>query len=94
MLRSRSALERKLAQIKRLAPLVGDPTTMQRLSELRDELAEAIEKFPSRRENISEDEVRARARALWEQHGRPEGRDKEFWLRAERELLESHKDQS
>lgn len=24
---------------------------------------------------------------LWEKEGRPEGRDREFWLKAERELL-------
>jgi Protein of unknown function (DUF2934) len=27
-----------------------------------------------------------RARELWEQHGRPAGRDEEFWLQAESEL--------
>ncbi|WP_223970421.1 DUF2934 domain-containing protein [Bradyrhizobium sp. RD5-C2] len=29
---------------------------------------------------------RARARQLWEEAGRPAGRDLDFWLRAEREL--------
>jgi hypothetical protein len=62
---ARRELERKLAQTKRLASLVGDPTTSRRLMELREELAEAIRKFPSRRENISEDEVRARAHDIW-----------------------------
>jgi hypothetical protein len=32
------------------------------------------------------EEIRARARELWEQHGRPKSRDLEFWLQAEREL--------
>jgi hypothetical protein len=36
----------------------------------------------------SEDQIRARAHEFWEQAGRPEGREDEFWLRAERELSE------
>ena len=31
--------------------------------------------------------VRERAHALWEADGRPGGRELEYWLRAERELL-------
>jgi len=31
--------------------------------------------------------IASRARRLWEEAGRPEGRDEEFWLRAERQLL-------
>jgi hypothetical protein len=34
----------------------------------------------------TEDEIRARAFALWEQAGRPEGDGTEFWYRAENEL--------
>ena len=33
-----------------------------------------------------EEEVRKRAKQLWEEHGKPEGRDDEFWQTAEREL--------
>jgi hypothetical protein len=29
------------------------------------------------------------AHDLWQQHGWPMGRDEEFWVRAERELVES-----
>ena len=35
---------------------------------------------------LLEDRVRRRAFELWEQYGRPEGRDAEIWLQAEREL--------
>ncbi|SED11023.1 Protein of unknown function [Bradyrhizobium erythrophlei] len=35
-----------------------------------------------------QDEVRARARQLWEEAGRPADRDLDFWLQAERELAE------
>ncbi len=31
--------------------------------------------------------IRRRAYAIWEEEGRPEGRDHEFWLRAEMEIL-------
>ena len=33
-------------------------------------------------------EIQQRAHQLWEQAGRPEGRDEEFWYQAERELRE------
>lgn len=33
-----------------------------------------------------EEAIRARAKQLWEQAGRPEGRDQEFWLQAELDL--------
>ena len=36
--------------------------------------------------NDTEDRVRQRAYELWEQHGRSEGHEAEFWLQAEREL--------
>lgn len=85
----REQLEKKLEQAKRLSPLVGDSTTRQRLLEFRDELMDVLARYPSRREYIPENVVRERARELWEQHGCPQGRDHEFWLRAERELVES-----
>lgn len=36
----------------------------------------------------SHDQIRDRAYALWEEAGRPDGRDKEFWEAAERQLSE------
>lgn len=36
----------------------------------------------------SDEQVRSRARELWEQAGKPEGRDEEFWYRAEEEFRE------
>ena len=36
--------------------------------------------------NDTEDQIRHRAFELWEQRGRPEGYETEFWLQAEREL--------
>jgi len=34
----------------------------------------------------TEDEIRARAYALWEQAGRPDGDGVQFWMEAEKEL--------
>ena len=35
------------------------------------------------------EKIRERAHALWEQSGRPEGRQDEFWYQAEREIRET-----
>jgi hypothetical protein len=82
-------LEKKLEQAKRLFVLAGDYITRQRLLEFRDELIEVLASFPHRRQYIGDHVIRERARDLWEQHGCPAGRDDEFWLRAERELVEA-----
>lgn len=37
-----------------------------------------------------EDEVRGRAYELYEQDGRQDGRDQEYWLRAEAEVFQRH----
>lgn len=37
--------------------------------------------------NTLEDEIRLRAFLLYEQEGRQDGRDQEYWLRAESEIL-------
>jgi len=34
----------------------------------------------------TDDQIRVRAHQLWEQAGKPEGREDEFWHQAEREL--------
>jgi hypothetical protein len=84
---NRNDLERKIAQTRRLALAVTDGLTQRRLRELEEELAATLRRFPRRRAGIPESRIRARAHELWEQHGRPQGRDEEFWLRAERELV-------
>jgi hypothetical protein len=39
-----------------------------------------------------EEKIRKRAREIWEENGRPAGRDEEFWFQAERELKEAEKE--
>jgi hypothetical protein len=38
---------------------------------------------------FTHEEIADRAKRLWENRGRPEGRDEEIWLEAERELREA-----
>jgi aminoglycoside phosphotransferase family enzyme len=87
---SREELERKLEQARRLAARTTDQTTLQRLSEFADELMHKLQRILQRRAKFgsTEDHIRTRARELWEQNGRPTGRDQEFWLQAEREIKE------
>lgn len=37
---------------------------------------------------MMDERIRARARQLWDEAGRPEGRDEQFWLQAEKEVRE------
>ncbi|MGV3491730.1 MAG: DUF2934 domain-containing protein [Devosia sp.] len=39
--------------------------------------------------HIHEDQIRDLAYTLWDEAGRPEGQDKHFWARAERQLSEA-----
>jgi len=36
----------------------------------------------------NDEQIRTRAHELWEQAGKPEGKDDEFWHLAERDLME------
>lgn len=77
-------LERKIDRAKRLASGTTDQTTYQRLLEFVDELRQRLQQRLAARR--SKEETRARAHELWEHHGRPAGRDLEFWLQAESEI--------
>jgi hypothetical protein len=41
----------------------------------------------------TEEQIRERANKLWEESHRPDGRDEEFWHKAERELSEGRMDE-
>jgi len=80
----RRELERKLEQASRIASRIDDPTTYQRLRNFIEELRQRLrQRLAARR---TTEEIRARARELWELEGRPAGRDLDIWLQAEREL--------
>lgn len=74
-------LETEIERAKRLAAIVGDRTTSQRLWDFVAELKQRLQARRTARR--SKDEIRARAHEIWEQHGRPTSRDVEFWLQAE-----------
>jgi Protein of unknown function (DUF2934) len=80
----RRELERKIEQANRIASRINDPTTYQRLRNFVEELRhKLLQRLAARR---TTEEIRARARELWELEGRPAGRDLDIWLQAEREL--------
>ena len=79
-------LETEIKRAERLAAGIGDRTTSERLWDFVERLKQRLQN--RRAAKRSHDEIRARAREIWEQHGRPSGRDVEFWLEAEAELKE------
>ena len=76
-------LEREIERVGRLGSGVIDQTTYQRLKQFVEELRQRLQQRLAARR--TKEAIRARARELWEQHGRPAGRDLEFWIQAERE---------
>ena len=77
-------LQRKIEQASRIASSVTDQTTYERLTAWVGDLKQKLQKRLAARR--SKEAIRTRAHELWVQHGRPSGRDVEFWLRAESEL--------
>jgi predicted RNA-binding Zn ribbon-like protein len=83
-------LERKIAQASRIASSVSDQTTVGRLLAWAEDLRRKLQQHREARR--TKEEIRTRARELWEQSGRPEGRDVEFWLQAESEISERNQE--
>jgi hypothetical protein len=63
----------------------ADQETVQRILGLTAKLRRRARAIATPTEN----RIRRRARALWEESGRPSGRDLDFWLQAEREFQEA-----
>lgn len=80
---NRGEIERKLEQTQRLAMYAGDYATYQRLREFAEELKQTARSSARAKHKEA---IRSRAHEIWEEHGRPVGRDEEFWLQAEREV--------
>jgi hypothetical protein len=82
-------LERKIEQAARIASRVTDQTTVERLRAWIEELKHRLrQRLLARR---TKQAIGARAREIWEQNGRPADRDLEFWLQAESEISERHR---
>ena len=80
-----SGLLMKANKYRRLARWVGDSETVQRISGLAEELKQQALAFAK----LDDARIRNRAHEIWEENGRPVGRDLEFWLNAEREFREA-----
>ncbi|MEH2488621.1 DUF2934 domain-containing protein [Bradyrhizobium sp. AZCC 2230] len=78
-------LEHQLELANRAVSRIGDHATVERLREFAAEISDRLRRL---RAATLEAEIKRRSHKLWEDAGRPEGRDLEFWLRAERELSE------
>jgi hypothetical protein len=77
----RKKLEHQIALATRTAASTKDEGTASRLGHFADQLRRKLFPSSSRRSQTT-----ARAYQLWEQAGRPSGRDLEFWVQAEREI--------
>jgi hypothetical protein len=84
----RARLLQKASKYRRLARWVGDRETVQRILAFTEELLERARAMVK----PDEEKIRERAREIWEENGRPAGRDEEFWFQAERELKEAEKE--
>jgi hypothetical protein len=73
-------LRQQAERYRRMKNQISDPAAVQAICDLAGEFemtAAELEKYHLTRE---------RAYEIWIERGRPEGRDVEFWLAAEREL--------
>jgi hypothetical protein len=75
----------KAKKYRNLTRMIDDPETAQRILGLTEELK--LRALALARPD--EDRIRMRAREVWEENGRPFGRDQEFWYQAEREFREA-----
>lgn len=64
---------------------VSDRQTVRSILALAGELRDRARALA----HPDEGNIRNRAREIWEEHGKPAGRDLEFWLQAEREFQEA-----
>jgi hypothetical protein len=79
-------LQRQLELATRIASSVTDQTTVERLRAWIEDLKQKLRhRLEMRR---TKQEITLRAREIWEQNGRPSGRDLECWLQAESEIRE------
>jgi hypothetical protein len=75
----------KARKYRNLRRMIDDQETSLRILELTEELKQRALALAK----PDEGHIRIRAREIWEENGRPSGRDQEFWFQAEREFLEA-----
>ena len=69
----------KAKKYRKLTRMIGDRETAQRILELTAELKQRALALAK----PDEEHIRVRAREIWDENGRPSGRDEEFWYQAE-----------
>src|ERR1700736_5785062 len=80
-----SGLLMKARKYRNFAMWIGDWETAQQILALAEELKQRARSLA----RPNERRIRKRAHQIWEENGRPSGRDKEFWFQAEREFREA-----
>jgi len=75
----------KARKYRKLTRMIDDRETARRILELIEELKQGALALAK----PDEEHIRVRAREIWDENGRPPGRDEEFWYQAERELREA-----
>lgn len=80
-LRELQHLEHQLDLAHRAMRRINDRETVQRLEAFAHEIGDRLRWLQAA---AREEAIRRRAYDLWQSAGRPEGRDLEFWLSAER----------
>jgi DUF2934 family protein len=83
-------LEHQIELAERAASILTDQTTAQRLRAFANDLRQMLQRAFGM--SHRKQQVRTRAYELWEQAGKPPGRDQEFWLQAEREFETGDRD--
>ncbi len=76
-------------QRQTVARLIAKANKYRRFAEWMSDLAQELRQRARYLARPDEDHVRARAREIWEENGRPSGRDKEFLFQAEQEFREA-----
>jgi hypothetical protein len=75
----------KARKYRGYAGWVGDRQTVKDILALAAELRDRARALA----HPEESNIRRRAREIWEENGKPPGRDLEFWLQAEREFQDA-----
>ncbi|MCK1719914.1 DUF2934 domain-containing protein [Bradyrhizobium sp. 141] len=73
-------LQHQVDLASRAIARIGDRTTVRNLESFAKEIKGKLDELQA---VALHEEIRRRAFGLWQEAGRPEGRDLEFWLRAE-----------
>lgn len=73
-------LRQQAERYRRLKKQISDPAAVQAICDLVGEFELTAADLEKRHH------IRERAHEIWIERGRPDGRDVEFWLAAEREL--------